>query len=100
MNIKEFVSQYCSDIMAEAKRRSEMFDLSGFSYDEIIKEDDGAEVRVVNTANYQIPIIDILGMDRAEFSKVWRRASRSISAQTCFSKGWVCIMIHPSLLFV
>ena len=29
------------------------------------------EVRVVNTANYQIPIIDILGMDRAEFSKVW-----------------------------
>ena len=52
MNIKEFASQYCSDIMAEAKRRSEMFDLSGFSYDEIIKE-------------------DILGMDRAEFSKVW-----------------------------
>mgnify|MGYP003165579939 CR=1 FL=1 len=63
MNIKEFASQYCSDIMAEAKRRSEMFDLSGFSYDEIIKEDDGTEVRVVNTANYQIPIIDILGMD-------------------------------------
>ena len=26
MNIKEFASQYCSDIMAEAKRRSEMFD--------------------------------------------------------------------------
>ena len=71
MNIKEFASQYCSDIMAEAKRRSVMFDLSGFSYDEIIKEDDGTEVRVVNTANYQIPIIDILGMDRAEFSKVW-----------------------------
>lgn len=71
MNIKEFASQYCSDIMAEAKKRSEMFDLSGFSYDEVIKEDDGTEVRVVNTANYQIPIIDILGMDRVEFSKVW-----------------------------
>ena len=71
MNIKEFASQYCSDIMAEAKRRSEMFDLSGFSYDEIIKEDDGTEVRVVNTPNYQIPIIHILGMDRAGVFKVW-----------------------------
>lgn len=71
MKIKEFASRYCSDIMAEAEKRSEMFDLSGFSYDEVIKEDDGTEVKVVNTANYQIPIIDILSMNREEFSRVW-----------------------------
>lgn len=71
MTIREFASQYCSDIIADAEKRSEMFDLSGFSYDEIIKEEDGTEVRVVNTSNYQIPITDILGMDRTEFARVW-----------------------------
>ena len=71
MNIKEFASQYCQDIIEDSKKRSAMFDLSGFSYDEIIVEDDGTEVRVVNTANYQIPITDILGMDRGEFARVW-----------------------------
>lgn len=71
VNIKEFASRYCSDIMEEAEKRSEMFDLSGFSYDEVIKDEDGTEVKVVNTANYQIPIIDILSMNREEFAKVW-----------------------------
>ncbi|EDM99287.1 hypothetical protein BACCAP_03216 [Pseudoflavonifractor capillosus ATCC 29799] len=55
----------------DAEKRSKMFDLSGFSYDEVITEEDGTEVRVVNTANYQIPITDILGLDRAEFARVW-----------------------------
>lgn len=71
MNIREFASKYCADIIADSKKRSEMFELSGFSYDEIITEDDGTEVRVVNTPNYQIPITDILGMDRAEFARIW-----------------------------
>lgn len=71
MNIREFAVQYCQDIMEDAKKCSEMFDLSGFTYDEIVTEEDGTEVRVVNTVNYQIPITDILGMDRKEFSRVW-----------------------------
>lgn len=71
MNIQEFAVAYCKDIVEDAKKRSEMFDLSGFSYDEVIQEEDGTEVRVVNTDNYQIPLTDILGMDRVEFSRVW-----------------------------
>lgn len=71
MNIKEFAETYCRDILAASQKRSEMFDLSGFSYDEIIEEDDGTQVRVVNTVNYQIPIADILGMNRTEFSRIW-----------------------------
>ena len=71
MNIRDFATQYCSDIVADAEKRSKMFDLSGFSYDEIIVEEDGTEVRVVNTANYQIPTTDILGLDRVEFARVW-----------------------------
>ena len=71
MNIRDFATQYCSDIVTDAEKRSKMFDLSGFSYDEVITEEDGTEVRVVNTANYQIPITDILGLDRAEFARVW-----------------------------
>ena len=71
MNIRDFATQYCSDIVTDAEKRSKVFDLSGFSYDEVITEEDGTEVRVVNTANYQIPITDILGLDRAEFARVW-----------------------------
>lgn len=71
MNIREFAVTFCQDLVAEAKKRSDMFDLSGFSYDEIIQEEDGTEVCVINTTNYQIPITDILGMDRVEFSRIW-----------------------------
>lgn len=71
LNIREFAVQYCSDIIEEAKRRSNMFDLSEFSYDEIITEEDGTRVPVINTTSYQIPIADILGMDRTEFAKPW-----------------------------
>lgn len=48
-----------------------MFDLSGFSYDEIITEEDGTKVPVINTVNYQIPLMDILGLSRSEFAKPW-----------------------------
>lgn len=51
--------------------RSSMFDLSGFSYDEIITEEDGTKVPVINTVNYQIPLMDILGLSRSEFAKPW-----------------------------
>lgn len=71
MNIREFSSKYCQDIIKVAKRRCELFDSSGFSFDEIIKDEDGREVRVINTTNYQIPLEDILGLDRSEFSLIW-----------------------------
>lgn len=71
MNIKEFAAAYCQDLLEEAAKRSDLFDLSGFSYDEIITEEDGTKVKVVNTDNYQIPITDILSLDRVGFSKIW-----------------------------
>lgn len=71
MNIKEFAATYCQDIITAAQKSTELFDLDGFSYDEIIVEDDGTKVRVVNTDNYQIPITDILSMDRETFARVW-----------------------------
>lgn len=71
MNILEFATKYCADIVEKANKRTEMFDLSGFSYDEIITDLDGAKIPVVNTENYQIPIADILEMNRTEFAKVW-----------------------------
>ena len=71
MNIKEFATTYCSDIVEKAKRSSDILSLSGFSYDEIIVEEDGTLVKVVNSLNHQIPISDILGMDRDSFAKVW-----------------------------
>lgn len=69
--IREFAATYCDDIIQASKMRSSMFDLSGFSYDEIITEEDGTKVPVINTVNYQIPLMDILGLSRSEFAKPW-----------------------------
>lgn len=71
MTIRDFALQYCQDIIEESKRRAAMFDFSEFSHDEVIVEEDGTRVPVVNTERYQIPVADILGMDREEFSRCW-----------------------------
>lgn len=71
MRIKEFAATYCRDILEEADKRESLLDLTAFSYDEIITEDDGTLVPIINADLYQIPIADILGMDRVEFSRVW-----------------------------
>lgn len=71
MNICEFAETYCKDILAEAQRRSSVFDLSGFSYDEVITEEDGTQVCVINTPNYQIPLVDILSLGRPDFAAIW-----------------------------
>ena len=41
MKILEFAKTYCADIIEAAKRAADLLDYEGFSYDEIIREDDG-----------------------------------------------------------
>lgn len=71
MNIKEFAVLYCQDIIERAGKSKDVFGLEGFSYDEIIEDDSGKKVKVINTANFQIPLVDILGMRRSEFENIW-----------------------------
>lgn len=99
MNISEFAAQYCPDLIKVACRHSELLELSGFSYDEIIVEEDGTEVRVVNTVNYQIPISDILGMDRAEFAHVWPY-TECLSAYDTYVEGLIILEGEEALTAV
>ena len=71
MNIREYAEKYCADIIQRADKQSDLFDVSGFSYDEIIVEEDGTRVPVVNTVNHQIPVQDILTNNRESFAKIW-----------------------------
>ena len=71
MKILEFAKTYCADIIEAAKRAADLLDYEGFSYDEIIREDDGTYVKVINTENYVIPLEDVLGLSRDEFQRIW-----------------------------
>lgn len=72
MKIREFATTYCADILAAAEKRSTLFEISQYPYDEIVTEDDGTPVPVVYTQSHvPIPVADILGMVREEFVRVW-----------------------------
>ena len=71
MKILEFAKTYCADIIEASKKAADLLDYEGFSYDDIIREDDGTYVKVVTTDNYVIPLEDILSMPCDEFQKVW-----------------------------
>ena len=68
MTIQEFAKTYCSDVIQRANEDA-VTDKDGFPFDEIVREDDGTRVKVINTENYQIPIMDIIGLDRTDFVK-------------------------------
>ena len=72
MRIAEFAKKYCEDILNRAAQTEELFNLDGFSYDDIIIDDDsGMRVKVINTTNYQIPLVDILSLGRVDFARIW-----------------------------
>lgn len=71
MNIQTYAKLHCRDILERAEARKSFDELANFPYDEIIEADDGALVRVVNTQSGNVPIADILGMQRDEFAKYY-----------------------------
>ena len=70
MFIQEFARVFCDDILARAKELSVDSLFSDFPYDDIIYDEDGAAVKVVNSHSAQIPLIDILALNRNEFAKL------------------------------
>lgn len=72
MRMSDFIQQYCADITEKyAKLGSALSDLDGFPYDAVIYDIDGSPVKVVYASGYEIPISDILSLDRNEFEKVY-----------------------------
>lgn len=72
MRMADFVKQYCADITDKyAKLGSALTELDGFPYDAIVYDIDGSPVKVVYASGYEIPISDILSLDRSEFEKAY-----------------------------
>ncbi|MDR1523281.1 MAG: hypothetical protein LBS29_04955 [Endomicrobium sp.] len=71
MIMTEFIQQYCQDIVAVYKKRRELFDDDDFAYDDIIYDEDGIPVKIVYAGKNEIPIQDILGLERLEFQKMY-----------------------------
>ena len=71
MKIFAFIEQYCSDIVAEAKKTKTLIDLSGFPHDETITDEDGTQVQVIYVDGVAVPIMDIFHMELDDFIKAY-----------------------------
>lgn len=70
MKMREFIVKYCSDIVSIASQKKSLMDLDGFSYDAIIEDIDGTPIRIIYAGEEEIPIIDILSLERNDFIKL------------------------------
>lgn len=68
MNIQTYATLKCRDIIEKATALQAFDDLGDFPYDEIVTSDEGIPVRVVTTSAGNIPIVDILGLQRDQFA--------------------------------
>lgn len=71
MKIPEFVNLYCADLVRKHRDQKNLCEAYGFPYDDTIEDIDGNPVRVVYGGDIEIPIQDILGMNREEFVKAY-----------------------------
>lgn len=72
MRMTEFAKTYCQDLLDKFEHHKQFDMFENYPYDEIIyDEDDNTPIRVVNTSSSQIPIADILGMERDDFARVY-----------------------------
>lgn len=71
MKLNEFIELYCKDIIINKKKQADLLDDDDFPYDDIIYDEDENPVKVVYSPAGDIPINDILGLDRSEFAKAY-----------------------------
>lgn len=70
MRMREFIDKYCMDIVSDVKQRKSLLDSDDITYDAIIEEPDGSLVKIVYGGDEEIPVIDILTLDRQGFMKI------------------------------
>lgn len=71
MRIREFIDKYCMDIVSESKQRDSLLDSDDFTYDAIVQDPDGTDVKIVYAGDEEIPISEILSLDRQDFIKIY-----------------------------
>lgn len=72
MKIQEFADKYYPEVTKEVKNINSLFTTDGFPYDEVIVDDEGVKIPVLNTSAYQIPLTDVFGLNRDEFIKIYQ----------------------------
>lgn len=72
MKIQEFADKYYPEVTKEVKNINSLFTTDGFPYDEVIVDDEGVKIPVLNTSAYQIPLTDVFGLSRDEFIKIYQ----------------------------
>jgi hypothetical protein len=71
VKIKEFEKEYCQDILAKAKKIKIFEPDYDYPYDSIIEGPSGEPIRIVYSADAEIPVIDILSLEEDEFRKFY-----------------------------
>ena len=65
------MDKYCQDLIEEYKQKKELIDFSEFIHDEIITDPAGNKVPIIYIDGLQVPIADIITMDKETFVKVY-----------------------------
>lgn len=71
MYIQEFIVKHCRDMLSKAGKKSYLDDYAGLEYDYTITDSDGRVVPVVMIDNLEVPIADIIAMDKDDFLKYY-----------------------------
>ncbi len=72
MYIQEFIQKYCRDLLHSNSVEKSMFGFNDdLEYDYIIYDVDGAPVRVIQVDNLEIPITDIIQLEKEDFLKYY-----------------------------
>ena len=72
INIFQFITDYCQDLVDNFKKEKELIDLSEFAHDAIITDVEGNRIPVVLVDNQEIPVSDFLTLDRKDFLHQWK----------------------------
>lgn len=96
MYIQEFILKYCQDILEECKAVQCLFDDEGLEYDYTITDINGQSVKVIQVDNLEIPILDIIGMDKPTFLHNYN-SPNSESVYDSYLES-ICFMCGPDAL--
>lgn len=67
MRIFEFIDKYCKDLIASAREKASLVDLSEFPHDGFEKDIEGKNIPVVYVDDTYIPVSDFITLDKNDF---------------------------------
>lgn len=73
MLIKQFIDEYCQDIVAKSNKIKEVLDELDFTYDDIVTSNDGETIKVIYADDTtEIAVHDILTLGDTDFRRIYK----------------------------